>query len=163
RIPFRWRAADAGDRTRADVAAEAYAPRRTVAWPRTDAGAGDLRDRTSARGRGEAVGAASRAERGGCADGCRAWLRHGKRAHCAPGVGGIIARQFGYSRILSRPQRGRRAQIVPRHQALQAPQALAVLMRTAAARRESVGRIALTEFGSQIGYAIIAKRNANRG
>ena len=38
-----------------------------------------------------------------------------------------LAREFRHQGILSRPQRGRRAQILPRHQALQAAQALAVL------------------------------------
>jgi len=37
------------------------------------------------------------------------------------------ARQFRHQGVLSRPQRGRDAQILPRHQALQEAQALAIL------------------------------------
>ncbi len=66
---------------------------------------------------------------------------HGERPHRAGRAGRQIARQFRHQGILPRPQRGRGAQILPRHQALQATQALAVLVfRTARVPRAHEAR-----------------------
>ena len=57
----------------------------------------------------------------------RSRICHGERPHRAGRAGRQIARQLRHQGVLSRPQRGRGAQVLPRHQALQAAQALAVV------------------------------------
>ena len=68
-----------------------------------------------------------RAERRHGAGRGAARLRHGDGPHRARRQRPEAARQLGHPRVLSRPQRGRLAQVLPRREALQAPQALALL------------------------------------
>ena len=97
-----------------------------------DAGRGDLRHRQPPGEAGEALGPAGRAERHHGAGRRRPRLCHGERPHRARRAGRQAARQFRHQGILPRSERRRGAQVLPRHQALQAAQALAVLVfRTA--------------------------------
>ena len=95
-------------------------------------------------GAGEARRPPGRAERHHGAGRGPPRLRHGERPHRAGRQRAGAAREFRHPRILSRPQRGRLAQVLPRREALQAPQALALLIPSAIALATDRGYAAST-------------------
>ena len=83
----------------------------------------------------EALGAAGRAERRHGAGGAEHGYVMENGRIVLEGSVAVAARELRHSRVLSRPQRGRLAQILSRREALQAPQALALISVSLAVSR----------------------------
>ena len=102
RHAFGRRAADAGDRARADEPAAAAPARRAVARPRAADRPADFRRHPQAQRRGEAHGLPGRAERLPRAQARAPRLRHGQRPHHAqrqrPRASGTAGGEGGLSR-----------------------------------------------------------------
>src|SRR5690606_27067228 len=133
RLSLGRRAADAGDRPRPRGPAQADAARRALARAVADARGGHLRDHRPDQRRAGRIDAAGGAERLGGARRGALRLHHGdgqdrdRRQRRAPG------RRPGRARVLPRRRRHRGSEELPRGQALQAPQALVVMMSRQAA------------------------------
>ena len=139
------RAADAGDRPRPDDRSQAARARRAVAGPRADARAADPRHHRRHQQAGHER-PADRAERGDGAVDRHHRLHHGDRQGGDGRSGREAAARRGRQGVLPRPaqRRRRRPQVVPRRQALQAPQAVA-RHRAARARASSAASVSASD------------------
>src|SRR5690606_19768007 len=127
RLPLGRRAADAGDRARPGGPAQADAARRALARAVAHAGGGHLLDHRPHQRRAGRLDAAGRAERLGGARRGALRLHHGDGQDRDRWRRRAAGRGPGRARVLPRRRRRRRVEELPRDQALQAPQALAVM------------------------------------